>query len=105
MKTLDFCPLKDNVVTLVQTKRGQIKRFISDVMESRWHCHEFEISEDDARVLFRELKRAYKARKYPAQIGSRGSWFIYVQAYAQPLLKRDKRTGRYILQINSYRSA
>lgn len=104
MYTLDFCPLKDNVVTLRQTKRGQIKRFLSDMMINRWHQYEFEISEDDARVLFREMKRAYKSKKYPAQIGIRVRWFIYVQAYAHPLLRRDKQTGRYILQINSYRN-
>lgn len=103
MKTLEFKPLHDNTVTLIQTKRGQIGRFIDDMMKNCWHCYEFEISPDDARALFREMKRAHLSKRYASQIGSRGSWFIYIQAVSQPLLRRDIATGRYILQVNSYR--
>ena len=104
MKTLDVTPLRDNTVTLHQTKRGQLKRFIDDVMNSRWHVYEFPISEEDARPLFREMKRAYKAKKQPGQIGTRGGWFIYIQDGLQPILKKNAQ-GQYILQLTTYRWA
>lgn len=104
MKTAIFKPLERIKVDLIQLHRGQISAFLKDLCAGKYTSHTFEISQDDAKALFREMKAYRKYDRAACNYSHSGtSWFFQVQAYADPLLVRNRETGRYFLTISTYR--
>ena len=103
MKTIDYKPLRDVVVKLQQRHKGQISKFIQYMLLNRYHIFEFELNEDDAKCLFREMKRLAKQNpSYAHYSSNHGNWFIQILGLSDPVL--CKRNGKYLLQVNSSRS-
>lgn len=108
MKTMEFQPfgfLGNPTVNLIQQTKGQFKRFIECMMQNRYHCFTFEISQEDAKVLFKVMKRMIMANKACGHYGvhKSGYWFIQVQKFSDPVL--EKKGGKYYLTVCSYRKA
>lgn len=103
MKTLEIVPLKHTKVTLKQSKRGQLKAFVDGLLVNRWHDFTFEISKEDAKELFKEMKQAYKQHRELCKIyAGTYEWFIQLQIGLQPVLIK-RNGGKYLLVINTYR--
>lgn len=102
MTSIEFKPLKSNIVTMHQLYRGECKKFIEYVLRDDYHCFEFELSDEDGRTIFREMKSIAKDFPWISHYSSNhGSWFFQIQRFAMPVLY--KRNGKYILQVNSHR--
>lgn len=104
MKTITFKPLERIKVDLLQLHRGQMSAFIEDLCAGKYALHTFEISQDDAKSLFREMKAFRNYDRAACNYSHSGSsWFFQVLAYASPLLVRNRETGRYFLTLSTYR--
>ena len=108
MKTMEFQPLGyvgHPTVNLIQQYRGQFNGFIECMMQNRYHCFMFEINQDDAKVLFKTMKRMIKVNRACGHYGfnKNGNWFIQVQNFSEPVLQ--KTDGKYYLTVCSYRKA
>lgn len=102
MTSIEFKPLVSNIVTMHQLYRGECKKFIEYVLRDDYHCFEFELSDEDGRTIFQEMKRIAKNNPSISHFSSNhGSWFIQVKRFAMPVLY--KRNGKYILLVNSSR--
>lgn len=102
MKTIVYKPLISVEVKLHQKHKGQISKFIQYMLLNKYHIFEFVLDEDDAKCLFREMKRLAKQNpSYANYSSNHGNWFIQIHALSDPVL--GKRNGEYILLVNSSR--
>lgn len=104
MKTLEFKPLATNIVTLHQKYRGECQKFVDYMLRKWWHVFEFGISDEDAKALFREMKRFAMALPANRKIYiSQNSWFLQIRTNRDDVVL-GKRDEKWYIQVASGRN-